>query len=675
MKKQSNRKSFRWITKTLALVMTFIFAVGMVAGCKKKEEAPENELYNQMQGVNLSQGITALADKGKSSYKIVIAENASPTEEYGAEELQKYIKQSTGATLEIVRDNSGVMLGQKLLSVGNTRFVKETGLNTNDLNRDGFRIKTQNETVMIKGQIDRGTLYGVYDFLEKFIGVRFLSEAYEYVPELQNVPLYEMDIIEIPDIQSRSHNSRGTASTDPASLAKRRFVAGKCKADSTKYGGGYEEDWATPMHAYDAIVSTAEYGTDHPEWFTQAGSSEKGGNQWTLSNGLTNDGKLDTTMEESLLKQAIENIKAILTEDKQAIYVGIGINDNWEACDGNNCQCAGKCEEQRNLFGGHAAHAVVFNNVVIEEINKWQKEIGDERDIKFVMYAYLYTLGAPNQDAPFHELAIPHEDLYILACPYSGHAYNAAFNDQEKNSKFYGIVKSWQAITNRICIFDYPVNFAEQLAWFPNISYLKTNLQWYKELGSLRVVSDDSRQTECYEWLLVDYLLSRLMWNVNRDVNALISEFNSLYFGEKAGAVMDEFVSFNEAHFTKAANATGTWQYASCTGEGTWLHSAETLSVDYLRHLQRLVDSAINEIQTDKSLTDKQKKDYVSHMGYVQIQIDHMKFINYGELFSTTDEEDKAFYQAYYNKLQKYKIEKLGLNTSIKSIFNALGVY
>ena len=484
-----------------------------------------------------------------------------------------------------------------------------------------------------------------------------------------------MDIVEIPDIQSRSHNSRGTASTDPVSLVKRRFVAGKCKADSSKYGGGYEEDWATPMHAYDAIVSTAEFGTEHPEWFTDAGSSEKGGNQWTLSNGLTNEGKLDETMEESLLKQAIENIKVILTEDKEAMYVGIGINDNWEYCDGSNCRCDGKCQEQRDLFGGHSAHAVVFNNVVVEEINKWLKETGDERDIKFVMYAYLYTLNAPILDAPLHDLAIPHEDLYVLACPYSGHNYNAAFNDPLKNSKFFGIIEAWQKITNRICIFDYPVNFAEQLAWFPNIGYLKTNLQWYKELGALRVVSDDSRQTECYEWLLVDYLLSRLMWNVNRDVNVLISEFNRLYFGEKAGAIMDEFVYYNEAHFAKAAYQTGTWQGASCTADGSWLHTSATLSVDYLRHAQRLIDDASEAIQTDETLTKKQKEDYLSHLGYAQIQVTHMKFINYGELFATTEEEDKAFYQAYYNQLQEYKIEKLGLTTSIKTIFNALGVY
>lgn len=673
--KNKDKKLFRWITKTLALVLTFAFAFGALTGCKKKEENPTNDLYNEMQGVNLSESISPLVDKGKSNYKIVIGENASPTEEYAAEELQKYVKQSTGATLDVVRDNSGVTLGQKLLSVGNTKFVSETGLDTKNLNRDGFRIKTENETVIIKGEIDRGTLYGIYDFLEKFMGVRFLSEDYEYVPEHENVPLYEMDIVEIPDIQSRSHNARGTANTDPTNLAKRRLVAAQCTADSTKFGGGYNDEWATPMHAFDAIVSTAEYGDEHPEWFTDSGASEKGGNQWTLSNGLTNDGKLDETMEISLLKQAIENVKTILTENKKAMYIGIGINDNWETCNGANCKCEGKCEEQRNLFGGHSAHAIVFNNVLIQEVNKWLEETGDTRDIKFVMYAYLYTLSAPNLDAPLHDLAVPHEDLYVLACPYSGHAYNAAFNDEIKNSKFNGIIKSWQTITNRICIFDYPVNFAEQLAWFPNIGYLKTNLQWYKELGALRVVSDDSRQTECYEWLLVDYLLSKLMWNVNRDVNALISEFNRLYFGEKAGAIMDEFVSFNEAHFAKAANATGTWQYASCTGDGTWLHSSETLSVDYLRHLQRLLDNATNAIQTDETLSVKQKKDYVAHLDYAQIQVDHMKFINYGELFSTTDEEDKAFYQAYYNKLQKYKIEKLGLSTPTKTIFNALGVY
>ena len=673
MKNSVNKRIFRFGAKMLALITACLFLVSTTAGCN--DNLGNGDLYDPFEGVNTSKPITALVKGGRSDYKIVIPAEPSETEEYAASEMQKYVKESTGVDLNIVKDNAGVSLGQELLCIGDTKFVDQTKLVTKDLNKDGFRIKTKKETILIKGENDRGTLYGVYDFLEKFIGVRFLSVDYEHVPQLEEIPLYEMDIVEIPDIQSRSHNGGGANSLNPAQNAKRRMVTGLCSADSSKYGGGFKEEWATSMHSYDQIVPFSTYGEAHPEWYTKTGynSGDSGGNQWELSNGLTDDGTVDETMEESLLKTAIENIKEFLLASPEATYVGLGQNDNMEYCRGDHCE--GKCLRQRELFGGHSAHAIVFANAVIREINAWLEEMGDDRNVEYVIYAYQYTETAPDPTAPRHDLAIPHEDLYIMACPYLGHYYNAPLNDELKNSKFYGTMTAWQKITDRVSIFDYVTNFNQPLAWFPNVGVLKTNLQWYKELGALRVVSDDVSASVTYKWLLIDYILVRLMWNVDRDVNEIIGEFNRLFYGEAAGEIMDEFVGFNEAHFTNVANSGRTWQGAACTANG-WLHSTTTLNVDYLRQAQRLLDAAKEAINADETLTEREKTEYLDHMLYAEIQVDHMKFINYGALFSTTDEADKEFYQSYYNKLKTLKVTKLGnyYDQPVTQIFSELGV-
>ena len=670
-------KTFRWITKALAILLTCSFAVSALTGCKKEEKLPENDLYNEMAGVDLSAEITPLVEKGKSEYKIVIPAEVSETEEYAASEMQKYVKQSTGVELPIVRDNTGVQLGQKLLCIGNTKFVSETELNTSNLNLDGFRIKTEEETLLIKGERDRGTLYGTYDFLEKFLGVRFISVDFEHVPQLEEIPLYEMDIVEIPDIQSRLHRGYGENSYTPSQLAKRRMTEEIPGGVSmSKYGGGYYEDWTNGVQAYDTIVPTHIYGEKHPEWYTKTGynAGDAGGNQWELSNGLTDDGTLDETMEESLLKTAIENIKIRLLEKPTAIYVGLGQNDNLEYCRGDHC--GGKCLRQRELFGGHSAHAIVFVNVIAREIESWLKSIGDTRDVKFVIYAYLNTEPAPDTTAPRADLAIPHEDVYVQLCPYLGYWYNAPLSDSEKNNKFTTLLQAWEKVTDRFSVFDYTSNFPQPLTWFPNVSVLQPNLQTYAKMGTLRLVSDCGAEST-YQWLLEDYLLVRLMWNVNRDVNALISEFNSIFFGEKAGEIMDEFVGFNEAYFASVAIQNGTWQGAQCTQTGGWLHSTSTLSVDYLRNLQRYIDRAKAAINADETLTVKQKAQYLDNLCYAEVQVDHMKFMNYEALFATTEEKDKEFYQSYYDKLKALNITKLGnaYKSTVAQIFAELGIY
>jgi len=68
-----------------------------------------------------------LADGGRSDYKIVVADDASPSTKHGAEELQKFLQEISGARLPIVSDKTPqgpkeIVLGQsaRLKSVAPT---------------------------------------------------------------------------------------------------------------------------------------------------------------------------------------------------------------------------------------------------------------------------------------------------------------------------------------------------------------------------------------------------------------------------------------------------------------------------------------------------------------------------------------------------------------------------
>lgn len=42
------------------------------------------------------------------------------------------------------------------------------------------------------------------------------------------------------------------------------------------------------------------------------------------------------------------------------------------------------------------------------------------------------------------------------------------------------------------------------------------------------------REYKYYQAHLENYIVSKLLWNPDRDVNALVEEFNAYYFGDSA---------------------------------------------------------------------------------------------------------------------------------------------
>ena len=662
--------------KAICIGLFVCLLAGLPSACKDNKEKGDasDGYYNEMNGVNLDQPNGNLIENGKTVYKIVIPSSANKTEQYAADELKEYAYQSTGAEFEIVTDASG-SLGDKLIGIGNTRFAAEAGLDCTALNQDGFRIKSEGNTVLIKGEIDRGTLYGVYHFLETFFGIRFVTGTVEYVPQKTSVPMYALDIIEIPDFMLRNHYTPTLVKNLDLNAKLRVTTPASLQGEAAeKYGGAYGDTWTGDMHSYNYLVPTWLYKETHPEWFTpSSGTGYDPNGQLHLSNGLKDDGTIDDEKQDSLIKHVIGEVKKRILANPQVVYVALGHNDNKDYCTGEGC--GGACVRQRKLFGGHSAHEIVWVNAIAREITKWAKEENLNREFKFVFYAYEYTQTTPDPTAERYDLAQPDENVYAMLCPYNGTWYNAPINDQSKNSTFYSIFESWRKFTNRFFVFDYVTDFSNYMTWYPNLSVLKPNLDYYKEIGAIGVTScagDGSYQ----DWLQ-SWLLSKLMWHTNRDVNALISEFNRYLFGQEAGEVVDEYVAFNNAHFERMAYQTGRWQGLAIYGTAgyDWHINATTASVDYVRAAYRYTDRAREIIRNDNSIKDKERNIRLNNVTMLECAIDYLKYVNFDALWKTTPEKDMEFYRSFYEKIKLLGIEKMANEVYTKDVFAEMGIY
>ncbi len=125
-----------------------------------------------------------LADGGKSDYQIVLADNASPSTRHGAEELQSFLRQITGATLPIVSDRKPT--GPHEIILGDNAHLRQLGVAVDfkSLGLEGYVIQTVGEHLVIAGGQVRGNLYGVYGFLEDHLGCRWFTPNVSRIPKI-----------------------------------------------------------------------------------------------------------------------------------------------------------------------------------------------------------------------------------------------------------------------------------------------------------------------------------------------------------------------------------------------------------------------------------------------------------------------------------------------------------
>ncbi|MBF0412811.1 MAG: DUF4838 domain-containing protein [Desulfamplus sp.] len=141
---------------------------------------------------------------------IVKPSNATLREDFAAKEIQKYIKKISGADVPIKPDSE--MLSDNLILIGGPeRNLKTAALISQEQfdhlvpGPEGILIKSfSNTTLVIAGssknsfEYERGTIYAVYEFLEKYLGCSFASYGKpdmgmgEYVPAIQSIKIGEI---------------------------------------------------------------------------------------------------------------------------------------------------------------------------------------------------------------------------------------------------------------------------------------------------------------------------------------------------------------------------------------------------------------------------------------------------------------------------------------------------
>ena len=640
------------IRRLIAVMLGMLMACS--AGACKKNEPDNGPVEPEFTG-------NYIVKDGQSDYTILISQTAQPAEVTAANELRDIVKKITNVSLEVMAENKlkDVDTKGKFISVGDTQLYRAQDFKAEDLNTDGFLLKVVENSLFIVGENQRGTLYGVYEFLEREAACKFLSPSYDYIPSLSEIKLRRLDVKEIPAFALRS-DFYFPMSYDTKYTAKMRYLSqfGGMAADSI--GGTQMTYWSDGGHSFYVYVPHTKYYAEHNDWFS---GPDPVNSQPCFSNGLNDDGTLKEG--DSFIRTLIEGVKKVILEKPMLTHIMLGQQDN-----DNVCRCENCTRQIAALGGQRSAQLVLVINAVAREIKAWMKAEGMDREMTFVTFSYWWSMNAPTKRdengkiVAANEYVIPRDDVYIYFAPI-GACYNHPINDTSCSKNvvdIYGQFENWRAITDRFYVWDYAANFNDYLSWYPNLPVLKQNLLYYREIGVAGVLTEGAITGQnYYQQDLISWLLSKLMWNPDQDVNALRAEYDRYYFGEKAGKIITEYTDFMNSYFetTSRTQSDSVLHAAIYTNHTPWLCSVETLNEKMLTKASDYVARAKQAVEGDESLSAAQKEQYLRNLEQVEVQVLYMMYRNYDAVFYTTAEARYEFMLKFFDMAQKLNVNAL----------------
>jgi hypothetical protein len=110
--------------------------------------------------------------------------------------------------------------------------------------------------------------------------------------------------------------------------------------------------------------------------------------------------------------------------------------------------------------------------------------------------------------------------------------------DQDESSvAFMHDVEDWGKISNDIIVWDYVIQFPNLISPFPNLHVLQPNLQFFARHGVTAMFEQGNREVGGEFAELRTYMISKLMWDPDLDVDALMNDFLQGYYGEAWQAI------------------------------------------------------------------------------------------------------------------------------------------
>ncbi|MFC1718082.1 DUF4838 domain-containing protein, partial [Candidatus Poribacteria bacterium] len=385
-----------------------------------------------------------------------------------------------------------------------------------DLGDEGLRVVVKAGGLAIAGGKPRGTLYGVYQFMEDGLGVRFLTHDHTHIPDDAadaEIPCGEYSYV--PPFSFR-HSYYKENSERPEFATKLR---GNTITNDERLGG------RTPQyrinHSFHRLVPFSKYGEEHPEYYALFE-----GKRDTNTGGA---GPQLCVTNPEVVKIAAETVIKGLDEHPELRNVSVSQADTARYCHCDNC------EEINQREGTPMGSNLAFVNAVAELVEK------KHPNVKIGTLAYWYTRQIPKNIRPRHNIQF--QLCSIECCTF--HPIDDP--DCEKNRAFCKDMEDWGKLSDDIWIWNYNTNFHAYDLPFPNLRVIGPNVRYFRSnnvKGVFMQANGNGLTGEISD--LRNYLMSQILWNPDYDDQAVLEEFVRLHYKNAAQPILDYIKMFHD---------------------------------------------------------------------------------------------------------------------------------
>ena len=428
-----------------------------------------------------------------SKYTVYYPADADEFVKAAAEDISYYIAEATGVKLPV---KTGAPEGL---------YIAIETIPSDKKFDDSFTVKTENGCVTISGHANLGAVYGVYDFLEQFVGVRYITNDLDYIKPAEEINITDANYSEAPLITYRILHHWNYRDAVPSGIS----VRNKSLRD-LKWAGNH-------CHTFDALDG------DYSE-------------QYKNQPCLTSD---------EVFEYMLANVKKTLDDTPGAEIISISHNDNE-----NFCQCE-SCLASYAKYGGR------ISGTMIEFVNRMSDElVKDYPNIKIHTFAYQSTQKPP-------EGIVARDNIVIQFCPIYN-CFNHPFTHNcPANEGFSEEVEAWSKIVKEIQIWDYSFQWDLDGTPYPTMGYneVVSNYQFFVENNVSYVFNNNDYQLNNGEFIaLHSYLLTKVMWDpyiTEEEYYGYMQDFLAGFYGDGWESIYNAIMTV-EDNYTRCVSVDYT---------------------------------------------------------------------------------------------------------------------
>jgi hypothetical protein len=472
-------------------------------------------------------------DHGRPAARIEIPEGAGDTERRAAEILRTSVLKMSGVDLPVLEVKVPDKPGAVVIGFAGVELPPLVASSVPKLREDGFILATSTGNLYIAGGGGKGVIYGVVHLLEKYFGCRKFSPSAGLFPPGDDLALGCLFDTENPVNAVRIVN--GDFALDPDYLDWMRL-----QLHTDLYGAGYY------VHTFQKLIPWQTYFEAHPEYFA-------------LMNGKR------IIDQPCLSRPEVFDIAAARLSEEIAAQPGKKI---WSVSQNDNfsyCQCP-DCLEVIEEEGSPAGPILRFVNRMAA--------LFPDRTISTL--AYQYSRPAPR-------LTRPAPNVEVMLCTIELDR-SRPIADAPSSASFVRDIEDWSRICGSLYLWDYTVNFSHHVSPFPNLHVLQPNIRFFVGHGVRKHFQQTNTGPGHESSELKSYILARLLWDPETDVDAWTDDFLEGYYG-RAGKSIRRYIDA----LTAALERTGA---RLDIYEPPAVHAADYLSAADVARYDKLFDRA-----------------------------------------------------------------------------------